>query len=210
MNQELFENIVLSDIEKSRILESGKREAAHRIEKWKQTRNRVACFIIIGGISVGIISSYMPARKSMMPITVYAQEVDGEKELPLEKEYVYKIEKTKTPLGMGYQLNVTTEDGYYCTKHIEGISHGLDTIFENEDSIYWIPDYWKYNNIKIYDDAGNVVTNINAVKDGKARVSFSVFDDTDRLRSEMVLELSEEAGKGTAKIIELKSYPIEE
>lgn len=200
----MFEKIVLSDDSKLRIIENGITVAAQRKKRQKKRCYTFSVFLALGIISFLLQSIGFPYQETLYPIKVYAQETS---EIILSEQEEFFLEKTQTPLGFGYKLYAATDAGYHYTNTVEDIGYGIDTIFSDKNHIYWVPDYWKNIDNKIYDEKGTQLDNSGATKDYKARVSYCVYDEQNILRMKIVIELSENAGKGSGKILKLISYP---
>lgn len=175
----------------------------------EKSAKKKRCYTFSVFLALGIISFLLqaigfPYQETLYPIKVYAQETS---EIILSEQEEFFLEKTQTPLGFGYELYAATDAGYHYTNTVEDVGYGIDTIFSDKNHIYWIPDCWKNIDNKIYDEKGTQLDNSGATKDYKARVSYCVYDELNILRMKIVIELSENAGKGSGKILKLISYP---
>lgn len=203
--RKVSEKIVLDEGRKSRIISEGRKIALQRRKRMKMHCG-VASVLLIMGIVVSQLVDY-PKQGNVYPITVYAQEISEACEIDMIEESEFSLEKQETPLGLGYVLCATIEDGYHCKTVIGENKEGIDTIFQDEDYIYWVPDYWKYENIKIYDENGNLLDNAGAAKDSTAQITYCVYDKQEMMRFQMTIQLHEEDGVADGVILELISYP---
>lgn len=205
-SRETSKKLVLSEEVKTRIIQEGRKEAFRRKRSLK-IRCGIVTLLLIAGIAVSQVMRY-PEKGMLYPVKVYAQEDSGINEIDLVEQAVFPLEKKETPLGLGYELYTTAEKGYYCKTVVDDMGYGLDTVFLDEHHVYWIPDYWKNDNIKIYDEDGEILDNENASKDHKAKVTYCVYDEDEILRFQMTVQLREENGTGEGEIIELICYPV--
>lgn len=194
---------MLSEEKKIRILEEGKRLANQR-----QARKKMRNVIVVAVCLFGITSWYFNMDFETVgsyPIRVYAQELSEDNEIDLRENSKFTLRKTKTPLGLGYELYSLVEKGYSCKIVNDQRDEGEDTIFTGENYIYWIPDYWKEHDVKIYDDSGNVLK--REISGDTTNITYCVYDEQGNLQVQMTVALQEidEVGKG--EIIELISYP---
>lgn len=199
----ILNGIILSEEKKLRILEEGKRLANQR-----QARKKMRNVIVVAVCLFGITSWYFNMDFETVgsyPIRVYAQELSEDNEIDLRENSKFTLRKTKTPLGLGYELYSLVEKGYSCKIVNDQRDEGEDTIFTGENYIYWIPDYWKEHDVKIYDDSGNVLK--REISGNTTNITYCVYDEQGNLQVQMTVALQEidEVGKG--EIIELISYP---
>lgn len=203
--RKVSEKIVLDEGRKSRIISEGRKIALQRRKRMKMHCG-VASVLLIMGIVVSQLVNY-PKQGNVYPITVYAQEISEACEIDMNEGAEFSLEKQETPLGLGYVLYAAIEDGHQYKTVIGENKDGVDTIFRNEDHIYWIPDYWKYENIKIYDENGKELDNAGATKDSTAKITYCVYDEQEAMRFKVTIQLHEEEDVAVGKILELKSYP---
>ena len=143
------------------------------------------------------------------PIKVYAQDLSGASEIDLIPDKTFTLEKIQTPLGEGYSLYISANDGYYCETICNDSDDGLEQIFSDEDYIYWIPDYWKNKDMRIYDAEGNILDpqDLFSVSDQTATITYCVYNERDSLQFQMTVSLREIDGVGKGEILSLVSYP---
>lgn len=202
----ISEELVLDDHVKSRILDNGK-EIAQRRRKKNKFRNG----LIIGAVVLASVIcpfsrvSHIPKEGGMLPLTVYAQEVSGKEALDLSRESIFSLVRTDTPMGSGYALQMAVENGYRYELDIEDMGTGLETIFSKDNEVFWIPDYWKDGSQKIYDKDGNELRLENASTSPVLNVC--VYNQNNRLCTELSIQLHEEENNGSAELISLVCYP---
>lgn len=205
---ELKNEIMLSEKKKNQIIENAHQIAAQR-KKTAKLRYRSAVLLLL---IIGITGLFMNGNYGIVdeyPIKVYAQDLSGASEIDLIPNKTFTLEKIQTPLGEGYSLYVSANDGYYCKTVCNASDNGLEQIFSDKDYIYWIPDYWKNEDIKIYDAEGNLLDSQNqfSVSDRAATVTYCVYNGNDRLQLQMTVSLREIDGLGKGEILSLTSYP---
>lgn len=205
--KEVSEKIVLNEETKSRIIENGYRIAMQRKKNMKKRYGMVSLLLI-----VGIMMLYLEGNLGVerdYPIRVYAQEISEANKIDLKEQEVFTLKKKQTPLGLGYELYMAVDEGYYCKTISDATDDGLETIFSGDDYIYWIPDYWKNENFRVYDEEGNLLENQSGATYCTATVTYRVYDEQDILRFQMTVKLKEMDGSGTGEIIKMMCYPKE-
>ncbi len=108
--RKVSEKIVLDEGRKSRIITEGRKIALQRRKRMKM-RCGVASVLLIMWIVVLQLVDY-PKQGNVYPITVYAQEISEACEIDMIEESEFSLEKQETPLGLGYVLYATIEDGH--------------------------------------------------------------------------------------------------
>lgn len=205
--KEFAKKVVLNEDVKKRIIQDGRQEVVKRKKKMRAGRSIAAAVLVVGIMTVpwnGLQKGYQ------WPLKVYAQDVSKGEEVDLDKEGTFTMEKKETPLGLGYELYALVEDGYYFKIITDDAGYGADTIFLDENHVYWFPDYWKNDNIQVYDANGNLKNADEDTRDKKARVTYCVYDEQERLRMQMTVQLCEDGNIGKGEIVELISYPQNE
>ena len=205
---ELKTEIMLSEKKKVQIIEN-----AHQIAKQRKKALKLRyCSAVFLLLIIGITGFFANGYYGIMdeyPIKVYAQDLSGTSEIELIPDKTFTLEKIQTPLGKGYSLYTSANNGYYCETVCNASDNGLEQIFSDEDYIYWIPDYWKNRDIKIYDAEGNILDpqNLFSISDQTATVTYRVYNERDSLQFQMTVSLREIDGVGKGKILSLTSYP---
>lgn len=208
--KELKNEIMLSEKKKIQIIENAHQIARQRKKALKLRYYSAVFLLLIIGITgffanghYGIIDEY--------PIKVYAQDLSGASEIDLKTEKTFTLEKIQTPLGEGYSLYISANDGYYCETVCNASDDGLEQIFSDENYIYWIPDYWQNKDIKIYDAEGNLLDpqDLFSVSDQTATITYCVYNEDDSLQFQTTIALREIDGVAKGEILSLTSYPEE-
>lgn len=200
--------ICLEDNTKEQILIEGKK-AADKKRHQQKVRKRILAGFLIVIITIPFSRLLFSSKEGMfVPITVYAQWQGDIKKIDLESQKSFILEKISTPMGKGYSIQVTAEEGYYYELDSEQPSDTINPIFTDKDNAYWIPDYWEYGDFKIYDENGNESDPENlSDASSKPTLNYTVYDETNIVRMKMTIRLSENNGKGIAEIIKVTSYP---
>lgn len=200
--------ISLEDDTKEQILIDGKKTADKKRQQ-RKVRKRILAGILLIIITIPFSRLLYPSNEGMfLPVTVHAQWQDGIKKIDLESQKSFILEKISTPMGKGYSIQVTAEEGYYYELDSEQPSDTINPIFIDKDNAYWIPDYWEYGDFKIYDENGNESDPENlSDTSSKPILNYTVYDETNIVRMKMTIRLSENNGKGIAEIIKVTSYP---
>ena len=203
---DLSEKMVLDDYVKSRILGNGKEIARRRGEKIKLRNGLIiGAVVFVSFIFPFSRFSHIPEEGGMLPLTVYAQEVSGKEALDLSQESIFSLVRTDTPMGSGYALQMAVENGYRYELDIEDMGTGLETIFSKDNERFWVPDYWKDGSQKIYDKDDNELRLENASTSPVLNVC--VYNQDNRLCTELSIQLREEGSNGSAELISLVCYP---
>lgn len=200
--------ISLEDDTKEQILIEGKKTADKKRQQ-RKVRKRILAGVLLIIITIPFSGLLYPSNEGMfLPVTVHAQWQDGIKKIDLESQKSFILEKISTPMGKGYSIQVTAEEGYYYELDSEQPSDTINPIFIDKDNAYWIPDYWEYGDFKIYDENGNESDPGNlSDTSSKPTLNYTVYDETNIVRMKMTIRLSENNGKGIAEIIKVTSYP---
>lgn len=205
---ELKTEIMLSEKKKVQIIEN-----AHQIAKQRKKALKLRyCSAVFLLLIIGITGFFANGHYGIMdeyPIKVYAQDLSGASEIDLIPDKTFTLEKIQTPLGEGYSLYISANDGYYCETICNDSDDGLEQIFSDEDYIYWIPDYWKNKDMRIYDAEGNILDpqDLFSVSDQTATITYCVYNERDSLQFQMTVSLREINGVGKGEILNLVSYP---
>ena len=102
------------------------------------------------------------AMMIMFSVNYYLQSPDlvvyaatGDKMVQLRLNERVNLEKQRTPLGYGYVLEMSVEEGsrYYTIENEQNLN--ADNIFRNGNKIFWMPD--GMNSINFRDQDGNVI-----------------------------------------------------
>lgn len=102
------------------------------------------------------------AMMIMFSVNYYLQSLDlvvyaatGDKMVQLRLNERVNLEKQRTPLGYGYVLEMSVEEGsrYYTIENEQNLN--ADNIFRNGNKIFWMPD--GMNSINFRDQDGNVI-----------------------------------------------------
>lgn len=200
--------ISLENDTKEQILIEGKKTADKKRQQ-RKVRKRILVGVLLIIITIPFSRLLYPSNEGMfLPVTVHAQWQDGIKKIDLESQKSFILEKISTPMGKGYSIQVTAEEGYYYELDSEQPSDTINPIFIDKDNAYWIPDYWEYGDFKIYDENGNESDTENlSDTSSKPTLNYTVYDETNIVRMKMTIRLSENNGKGIAEIIKVTSYP---
>lgn len=200
--------ISLEDDTKEQILIEGKKTADKKRQQ-RKVRKRILVGVLLIIITIPFSRLLYPSNEGMfLPVTVHAQWQDGIKKIDLESQKSFILEKISTPMGKGYSIQVTAEEGYYYELDSEQPSDTINPIFIDKDNAYWIPDYWEYGDFKIYDENGNESDPENlSDTSSKPTLNYTVYDEANIVRMKMTIRLSENNGKGIAEIIKVTSYP---
>lgn len=200
--------ISLEDDTKEQILIDGKKTADKKRQQ-RKVRKRILAGVLLIIITIPFSRLLYPSNEGMfLPVIVHAQWQDGIKKIDLESQKSFILEKISTPMGKGYSIQVTAEEGYYYELDSEQPSDTINPIFIDKDNAYWIPDYWEYGDFKIYDENGNESDSGNlSDTSSKPTLNYTVYDETNIVRMKMTIRLSENNGKGIAEIIKVTSYP---
>lgn len=200
--------ICLEDNAKEQILIEGKKTAEKK-RLQRKVRKRILAGFLIVIITIPFSRLFFSSKEGMfVPVTVYAQGQDGIKKIDLGSQKSFELEKISTPMGKGYSIQVTAEEGYYYELDREQPSETINPIFVDEDNAYWIPNYWETGDFKIYDENGNELDpeNLSDIS-SKPTLNYTVYDETNIMRMKMTIRLSENNGTGIAEIIKVISYP---
>lgn len=200
--------ISLENDTKEQILIEGKKTADKKRQQ-RKVRKRILVGVLLIIITIPFSRLLYPSNEGMfLPVTVHAQWQDGIKKIDLESQKFFILEKISTPMGKGYSIQVTAEEGYYYELDSEQPTDTINPIFIDKDNAYWIPDYWEYGDFKIYDENGNESDTENlSDTSSKPTLNYTVYDETSIVRMKMTIRLSENNGKGIAEIIKVTSYP---
>lgn len=206
MMNEMIEKITLNDQKKKQILENGQQIA----DKRKRTTKIRYHTIIVLLLVIGITELFISGNSNIInryPIQVYAQEISGIDEVKLAENSVFTLEKVQTPMGMGYKLYTSINDGYYCETVSNTTNEGLEAVFSKENDLYWIPDYWNNKEVKIYDKNGIALNQQNIPSNPTTTVTYCVYNEKDLLQLQITIALQEIDGVGKGEILRIMSYP---
>lgn len=206
MMSNICAKMVLSEEKKRQIVQNGYKIADQRRKKMKTRRNIVVIMLITVGI-IGVAPYQNSDTASGYPLQVYAQEISESNEIDLAEDKTFSLEKVETPLGPGYKLYTSVDQGYYCETVSDPTDEGLEVVFSGNDYIYWVPDYWENNKGKVYDEHGNALEYDSEASNHKTTVTYCVYDENDALKFQMTLSLQEKDDAGQGEIIKLTSYP---
>ena len=127
----------------------------------------------------------------------------------LASDGTVRLEKTETPLGEGYEIKVLLDEGweYICTPSEE--SSGLETVFTQGDTLYWLPDGGWTDSAEIYDENGEKLEWKPETVMDSADIVYSVFDGDENLRYTVKLQLSRQDEEAELTVLGVDSYPAE-
>ena len=110
---ELKTEIMLSEKKKVQIIENAHQIAKQRKKALKLRYCSAVFLLLIIGITGFFANGYYGIMDAY-PIKVYAQDLSGASEIDLIPDKTFTLEKIQTPLGEGYSLYISANDGYYC------------------------------------------------------------------------------------------------
>lgn len=207
--QKAVKSMEISEQKKKMILENSRNEAAGRCRRRKGTRMAGAAVAACLAVSGVFFAGALNRGETVTGFTVYAKEAEGMQKVDLTRESAVSLEKTETPLGEGYEIKVLLDEGwkYICAPSEE--SFGLETVFTQGDTLYWLPDGGWTDRAEICDENGEKLDWKPDTEPDSVDVMYSVFDEDDNLRYTVKLQLSRQDGEADLTILGVDSYPAE-
>lgn len=128
-------------------------------------------------------------------LVVYAS--TGDKMVQLRLNEKVNLEKQRTPLGYGYVLEMSVEEGkhYYAIENEENLN--ADNIFRNGNKIFWMPD--GMNSMNFRDQDGNI---IKIPKTDSSTLNIEVCNHDGRMVERITLILERRDGQCSVEMLE--------
>lgn len=128
-------------------------------------------------------------------LVVYAS--TGDKMVQLRLNEKVNLEKQRTPLGYGYVLEMSVEEGkhYYTIENEENLN--ADNIFRNGNKIFWMPD--GMNSMNFRDQDGNI---IKIPKTDSSTLNIEVCNHDGRMVERITLILERRDGQCSVEMLE--------
>ncbi len=207
--QKIAKRVEMNEEKKKMILENSRKEATERSGMRKRMRlaGAVAAACLI--LSVLFYEGTTNMCEMVSGFTVYAKEAEGMQKVDLTRDGTVRLEKTETPLGEGYEIEVLLDEGweYVCTPSEE--NSGLETVFAQGDTLYWLPDGGWIDSAEIYDENGEKLDWKSETVTDSVDIVYSVFDEDENLRYTVKLQLSRQEGEADLTVLGVDSYPTE-
>lgn len=146
----LADDIVLSEQNEKKLFNTYKKRM--EFQRRKKVLMRRYYRAAVAALAVVIIVS---VNYFLQPPDLAVYAATGNKMVQLKLNERVNLEKQRTPLGYGYVLEMSVEEGsrYYTIENEENLN--ADNIFRNGNKIFWMPD--GMNSMNFRDQYGNVI-----------------------------------------------------
>lgn len=146
----LADDIVLSEQNEKKLFNTYKKRM--EFQRRKKVLMRRYYRAAVAALAVVIIVS---VNYFLQPPDLAVYAATGNKMVQLKLNERVNLEKQRTPLGYGYVLEMSVEEGsrYYTIENEENLN--ADNIFRNGNKIFWIPD--GMNSMNFRDQYGNII-----------------------------------------------------
>lgn len=212
--QKIAKRVGMNEEKKKMILENSRKEATERHRRRKRMglagAAAAACLVMVMSRLFFAGSTNMSIMCEMISgFTVYAKEAEGMQKVDLTRDGTVRLEKTETPIGEGYEIEVLLDEGweYVCTPSEE--TSGLETVFTQGNTLFWLPDGSWTDSAEIYDEKGEKLDWKPETVADSVDIVYSVFDEDENLRYTVKLQLSRQEGEADLTVLGVDSYPTE-